>query len=505
MANRILASTLVALAIACAGASCQRATGGAPCPCLSGYQCCPAEQACYPEEMRCPSAVPGALIWTADGVPTFDRAGNVYVDREESITLHAISLLDKGSGVARWTQRGSLWIRCSTADVAVLLDQSDDVAGPRLIGVSTADGTQRWSIPLTSVGDDFCSDSGEEIYTVHVSAGASILNVYATRDGRITRRVPLTSSSGKPVVVHGVHDNVVLVSWQVSSDEPGEFVIEAVELPDNGEGSIRWTTHLPVMWAELWLQDPDRIFALTSDVTGRPSLVRLAETDGAVAWTHRTASFTVDRVRSGRSPGIVVLTEGPNLVAVAEDTGEVRWTLPLTERDGYADGWPQIVPSGDVLIQHASEPVLGSAIHKLVGADGRIRWTFGPVDGSLTPTDRDEYYLVYDGVLSQVRPESGVHAWSYAFEEDPAILYLPEITGYDDTYLFARVASHDCGSPCFGGLAAVARKDGTPAWSTDGLFPPQDVVSNRVGERVYAFVDDFSYNVRVGKVWAFWR
>ena len=58
--TRTTATMMLTLAIACAvAAACQRPIEGTPCPCLSGYRCCAAEQACYPEGARCPGAVPG--------------------------------------------------------------------------------------------------------------------------------------------------------------------------------------------------------------------------------------------------------------------------------------------------------------------------------------------------------------------------------------------------------------------------------------------------------------
>src|SRR3954452_19378357 len=113
------------LFVLAASLSCERPLEGKPCPCVSGYQCCEADQACHPEGARCPGVVPGTLAWMATGIPTIDKTGNIYVDDENGAQLHAISLLDKQTGRPRWTETGGSAITCSSDEVAVFVRYPD--------------------------------------------------------------------------------------------------------------------------------------------------------------------------------------------------------------------------------------------------------------------------------------------------------------------------------------------------------------------------------------------
>jgi outer membrane protein assembly factor BamB len=513
--KRIAASTLVALAIACAGASCQRATEGAACPCLAGYQCCQTEQACYPEEMRCPSAVPGALIWTATGFPTFDQAGNVYVDQPESAEQHAISRLDVGTGQPRWTQRGFLELRCSTDDAAVLMEwpgTGDVPWEPRLRGVSGSDGSERWSLRMNWSAHTHCADAGDRLYAVQPSALTLI-----TSGGEINGTVPIGVPDDELVMLRGAQDDLALLSWE---EVGGGSALAAVELAHDQPGRVRWRTHLNL--AESWFSASGKIFALTFDSTnGNRSLVRLSPADGNPMWTLEVgdsafpALWTPEPWRAGAlriaSPwaGIVVLRVGAELLAVAEGTGAASWTFPLTE-SGFAMSEAQIPPSGDLLIRYDSS-TSALKLYKLVNRDGAMRWIVGPYAGSLIPT-ADEYYLLEPGFISRIDPDSGDRVWTFICCEDPTdpiIFYPREVVGYDEEHVFVRTTtgSGPTCNFCEANIVALARSNGARSWKTDWLFTEnyhQFFRFHVAGPRLFVFAQ-VPGALRTGTLWAFWR
>jgi outer membrane protein assembly factor BamB len=496
--KRIAASTMVALAIACAVASCQRSTEGAACPCLAGYQCCATKQACYPENVRCPGTEPGALAWTASGIPTFDQVGNVFLDEDKGFQMHDISLLDRGNGVPRWTEHGDLRLVCSTDEIAVF----EELAGPRkLFGVAIADGSRRWEVSL--YGEAYCPGTGTYLYVTGLTppGGFAALNVYATRDGAITWSVPLDHAPiDPPIWVAGVQDHLALLWWSNGT----ESTIQAVELPGGQPGSVSWTAHLPYV-TSLAFQARDRIYALTRDPTLGESLVWLAPADGQVIWRHTAAGGAATWVGS-RWSGTLLLKEADELVAIARDNLEVLWTFPLTE-PGHGDARLRILDSGEPLISHDILSQPGTTLNKLVGSNGQVRWTFNQ-KGSFYAMGPDESYLLAEGYLVQFKLESNDRGWEYL---DDYNNYLRAIHGYDDARLFVRAGSHsdgECASAptCSQRFVAFGRLDGSLLWRTDWLVtsPSQDFFVHSGGDRVYVFAPAVGA-VRTGVLWAFWQ
>jgi len=508
MLKRVLVSMVTMLAAAIAVVSCQRPIEGAACPCLAGYQCCQAEQACYPEGVRCPSALPGDLIWTATGVPTFDQAGNVYVDDQQSTELHAISLLDKESGEPRWTQRGWLELRCSTEDATVLMQWSDLARdpGPRfqLLGVSNADGTERWALPMNASGHTLCAGAGKRIFAVQPAALASV-----TPAGEISSRGSVATSDEQLIWLMDVEDDLAVVTWQAGAGSE----VAALELPGRSPGSVRWEKTM--LTANVWMQGQGKLFTLNVDaMTGNRSLVRLSPTDGGPVWTYdvgRSAVFPgvyvsdPERPYTSRItspwPGIVVLRAESDLIGVGVDSGDLLWTLPAAE-DGYEMLPSQATPSGDLLISYRAFSG-SSAMYKLAGADGSLHWTIGPLDGSVFPTD-DESYVVEAGFVSRVDRATGVRVWT---SDDGS--YSREVVGYDDQHVFVRMTAdtHDVCQFCPGRLVALARSDGRYSWQTDVLFEETYHRFFRfqvAGPRIYVFARTPDV-LNTGTLWAFWR
>jgi putative pyrroloquinoline-quinone binding quinoprotein len=500
-------STTVALAIACAGASCQRSIEGTACPCVSGYQCCPAEKACYPEGVRCPGSVAGALAWTAAGVPTFDEAGNVFVDQEDSLGVHAISLLDEWTGVPRWTKVGFFRLLCSTYQVAVFVEvpraggnlPPPDYTG--LEGVAIANGNTQWGLAPYGPGAAFpsCPASGGRVYVADAAPADGYVDfkVYATEDGALTHSVRLDGAPiDVPIQVVGVQDRLALVKWE----EGGEYTVKALELPDGQPGSVKWTARLP-MPTMLLFEDPDRLFAFTGTPIVDLSLVRLAPGDGSVIW--RRPAPVAAWVGS-RWPGVVLLQERAELVAIAEDDGAALWTFSLLE-EGHDPGRLRILDSGDILISYDVSFEPGHALHKLVGVDGTVRWQLDTVGVSFDTVDPDERYLSGDTTLRQLKLDIGSYGWTYTDDETN---YPRAVEGYDAERLFVRVAEKrapECASSCSQRFIALARRDGSFLWQTDWLFPefpPQDFGVRADNPRVYVYSSPPGSS-GAGALWAF--
>lgn len=519
MTNRTLAPMMFALAVAGAAASCQRSIETTPCPCLSGYRCCPVEKACYPDGVRCPSAVPGALAWAASGVPTYDQVGNVYVDEEDALGMHAIALLDKDSGVRRWTERGDLWLRCTTDEVATFVKSAGfglpttSTESPTLIGVSTSDGSRRWQLPLNGPVSDIvsCSATEEHMYVAEVIPGAStVFSAYSTGDGKIAWRVPLAAPVDSWTGIVGVQEmtgvtaKVALVVWT----EGDESVIQALDLLPGQDGSVKWTARLPSAGG-FSFQSPDEIFVITGDPAADQTLVRLASADGSVMWRYPQFRSSFGWTPS-RWPGISLLREVGNLVAIEEEHGAVLWTFPLTQ-EGYEEGRLRLVPaSGDLLISYVSATA-GPTNYKLVGADGQARWSLN-LEGTFHLLGRDEAYLVTDGGLTQLRPESGAPGWTLAaWTDDYGIPnFVRALHAYDDNHLFVSVGQNEaeCASACGERIAALVRRDGNGLWQTSvSLFsesPTHNYVVHTDADRLYVFTPS-SGALRTGALLAFWR
>ena len=240
--------------------------------------------------MRCRGSKPDCARCS-----TFDPGGNVYVDEEEQLATHKISLLDKENGKARWTREGYLHPQCAKDDIMALLQWSFGVDGPPasvqplLFGVSNATGTPQWSVDLTGKGWVGCSADAERAYSYEQTASSdrTTLNVHATRDGALIWSIPFGAPADSsfdpahptPAWITEQLDHLLIMSFSIGH----ATYLQALELPDGQPGSVRWT--LPVPRGLGYFQDgPARIFLDISDGDST-SLVRIYPSDGSAIWT----------------------------------------------------------------------------------------------------------------------------------------------------------------------------------------------------------------------------
>ncbi len=307
-------------------------------------------------------AASGYALWTRveDVNSSFELScsyGNAVLVREGGF----ISLLDSGSGVARWSTNldGELsepniypYIRCDADEERILVVYNDR----RIAAIRRSDGARLWT---------YDSPNGYPSVAGWV-AGTAIIETY----GATTRFTALDLATGATrwTLDEGIASSLTIVKevgglffssdflvrrldaatgselWRIASSNQWPWVGSAggvAFLHDgaklsalNPDGSARWSVSGPdnTYPALSALNDGSFLFYVTDYAGGRTDISRL-RTDGSAVWTRSIADGNAWPQLDQK--GKIYVRQGNNLSLLDAQTGATRWTFAHTPEQGY--------------------------------------------------------------------------------------------------------------------------------------------------------------------------
>ncbi|WP_135827453.1 outer membrane protein assembly factor BamB family protein [Halorussus halobius] len=272
----------------------------------------------------------------------------VYVDDDDRI-----SALDPDDGDVRWRYEDaeSPRVHATLPGLVVAFDGRRIADDDALVGVSAADGSERWRTAFDSHLWLYVRHDGETLY-----AGAQDGTFHAvdaddgTRRWRVDLSADLADESSRPLAVEPTADRAL--AWGSNSG-----VLCGLDAAD---GTERWRVETDGEAAAFpGAVDGDAVY-----LRDGPALRALSAADGSERWRYdlesEPASFPLV---DGET---VYVGSGDGIHALAADTGRRRW------RSGTG-AVPGAVADGTLVADSR-----GSAVYALDAEDGRLRWRYDP-------------------------------------------------------------------------------------------------------------------------------
>jgi len=425
----------------------------------------------------------GTVAWINDGTAVIDDTGRLFLSVDAPAMKSFLHVgWDTGEKAADWSfAQGTLSFRCFAAG-RILLEGLDG-----LFALSS-DGAFEWS---TSVQGNRACWPGAGLYTENDSDPARGHSyVYAFRPGTTTLDSVWGSNDealGTAVV------RVDASTIYLSSFAAGKTHLKAVRISDGGSA-----------WPADALFDSTEMLGFTFDASGNlfnntdyflqsSTVSRIDTATGAIAWTYRPPAGQSADVRADGPADFALALEDRELVAIDKQDGHQRWRVNVDPGAQYANWYPTVLASRDVLITgqltlQTDQNQMLRVSHSLVDQAGAIRWTMGPAPVLQTFNGSNPGRFVWEAAAGQLYSSSGGAIAKLNSAGQPVWTFdqypLERAIGEVGDVVLAAGPPRSCW-PCDENIYALDKATGKLRWQMQGQFQSGMSLFTSDADRIY--------------------
>jgi outer membrane protein assembly factor BamB len=352
----------------------------------------------------------GDVTWAWPDRAVMDGQNNVFAIEEQR--AHGFSLVDRTTGLPRWTHATSSWVSldttCSDGETIVTS------VGSTVEATDISTGSTRWSAAFAAAEDDYAlprCPTSNTVYVLHGHGNVRKLSAIHRKSGHLL----WTYTADGAFAFFGENSGSAVLA-------EGQTLIAL----DAATGNLRWTrTSDESVYPQTVPETNDILFRSNGN------LIALSAANGLEQWRHNE---TGDRLWANVDGAHLTIVGPASFERIDPRTGAIQWT----HASSASRPSPYVLSNGATLVHD------GTSLTMLDGQTGSVTWvrTEREANFDIYEDELHALYLMTKYEISRVDSRSGTSVWSrrYAFPG------LPPTEVSWDPRGFLRVAASDAHS-----------------------------------------------------------